>query len=398
MRLSLIVACLCFGSRSVGSCSSSVCRLLDDGRDKTPPCWCSAETAVTGDPNNDDAVAATAAVAMTARTTATGYRCSPRGSLSQHRGRETVGGGGGGRPMRSRPPTTAAQSNVQRPSSRIVSSRCVSAGDWCCDNGDVDVENDDDDEAEHEEEEEEDDDDDDDYEDYYEYDDHVRDDNNRVRVVVMNNGSGLITGGVGGAGSAVAVDSALQQGRGTDAKSPAVVVQLQTAAAASVERTYASTEAQTDETACSSAYREQRRRERRERRQQQRRVHPPPPPPPPPALSTSTLLPPSPPHTGVSLPVPIDPDRLPDLLLNSHLPPPLYTTVGGSGVCDVSMQATRVANLQASLLPAPYPHHHQPTGAPVGSPPGANSPGGFRLPFGIIPARRRRLVILIIAV
>lgn len=359
-------------SRSAGSCSSSVCRLLDDGRDKTPPCWCSAETAVIGDPNNDDTAAA---VAMTGRTTATGYRCPPRGSLSQHRGRETAGGGGG-RPMRSRPPTTAAQSNVQRPPSRIVSSRCVSAGDWCCDNGDVD-----DDEGEQEE------DDDDDYEDYYEYDDHVRDDNNRVRVVVMNNGSGLITGG-GGIGSAVAVDGALQQqGRGTDAKPPAVAVQLQTAAA---ERTYASTEAQTDETACSSAYREQRRRERRERRQQQRRVHPPPPPPP--ALSTSTLLPPSPPHTGTGLPVSIDPDRLPDLLLNSHLPPPLYTTVGGSGVCDLSMQATRVTNLQASLLPAPYPHHHQPAGAPVGSPPGANSPGGFRLPFGIIPARRRRLV------
>jgi len=184
----------------------------------------------------------------------------------------------------------------------------------------------------------------------------------------MDNGSGLITGG----------------GTADCSKSQA---------AAAAERTYASTEAQTDETACSSAYREQRRRERRERRlQQQRRVHPPPPPPP--ALSSSSLLPPPPPplllqqqqQSGIA--VSVDPDRLPDLLLNSHLPPPLYTTVGG-GVCDVAM-ATRAANMQASLLPAPFQHPHQPPGAPVGS--AVNTPGGFRLPFGIIPARRRRSV------
>ncbi|VVC43184.1 Hypothetical protein CINCED_3A012264 [Cinara cedri] len=200
----------------------------------------------------------------------------------------------------------------------------------------------------------------------------------------MNNGTtGLITGGM-------AVDAQVRGG-GTDAKPP--VVQVMTASAA--ERTYASTEAQTDETACSSAYREQRRRERRERRQQQRRVHPPPPPPP--ALSSSSLLPshPQQQQSGVAAAlaaVPIDPDRLPDLLLNSQLPPPVYTTVGGSGVCDVAM-AARTANLQASLLPTGFQHagHHQASsGAPVGPSTAVNSPGGFRLPFGIIPARRRR--------
>ncbi|CAI6362301.1 unnamed protein product [Macrosiphum euphorbiae] len=342
--------------RSAGSCSSSVCRLLDDGGDKTPPppCWCSAETAaVLGDPHNDD---------IMARTT-TGYRCPPHGSLLQRRG--TVAAAvavEGGRPLPRSRLAADVQSNVQRPTSRIVPSRCVSAGDWCCDNGDVDV----------------DDDDDDDDEDYYcVYEDEnlrrvdndvdVRDDNRVRAVVLMDNGSGLITGGEVVGGTA---DSGKPQ-----------------------ERTYASTEAQTDETACSSAYREQRRRERRERRlQQQRRVHPPPPPPP--ALSSSSLLPPPPPplllqqQQQPSIAVSVDPDRLPDLLLNSHLPPPLYTTVGG-GVCDVAM-ATRAANLQASLLPAPFQHPHQPPGAPVGS--AVNTPGGFRLPFGIIPARRRRSV------
>lgn len=361
-------------SRSIGSCSSSVCRLLEDGGsgDKTPPpCWCTAETAVVaaGDPHN--------------RTT-TGYRCPPRGSLPLHRRGGLAVTAVGGRPSRSRPATAAAvQSNVQRPSSCIVSPRCVSAGDWCCDNENVD--------------------DDDDYEDeddnyyYDDYDgnrvvnDEIRDvDNNRVRVVVMNNGTtGLITD------CGMTVDA---QGRGsgcgTDTKPP--VAQVVTASAA--ERTYASTEAQTDETACSSTYREQRRRERRERRQQQRRVHPPPPPPP--ALSSSSLLPSSPQQqSGVATAlaaVPVDPDRLPDLLLNSHLPPPLYTTVSGGGVCDVAM-AARAANLQASLLPGSFQHagHHQASGAPVGSSPAVNSPGGFRLPFGIIPARRRRSVFVI---
>ncbi|XP_022174141.1 uncharacterized protein LOC111036435 [Myzus persicae] len=338
--------------RSAGSCSSSVCRLLDDGGDKTPPppCWCSAETAtVLGDPHNDDM----------ARTT-TGYRCPPHGSLLQRRGTAADAVEGGRPVLRSRL-AADVQSNVQRPTSRIVPSRCVSAGDWCCDNGDVDVDDDDDDD-----------------EDYYcVYEDEnlhrvdndvdVRDDNRVRAVVLMDNGSGLITGGG-------TVDGGKSQ------------------AAVAAERTYASTEAQTDETACSSAYREQRRRERRERRlQQQRRVHPPPPPPP--ALSSSSLLPPPPPplllqqqqqQSGIA--VSVDPDRLPDLLLNSHLPPPLYTTVGG-GVCDVAM-ATRAANMQASLLPTPFQHPHQPPGAPVGSV--VNTPGGFRLPFGIIPARRRR--------
>lgn len=336
-------------SRSAGSCSSSVCRLLDDGGDKTPPppCWCSVETAaVLGDPHNDD---------IMARTT-TGYHCPPHGSLLQRRG--TVAAAEGGRPLPRSRFAADVQSNVQRPSSRSVPSRCVSAGDWCCDNGDVDVDDDDDDDEDY----------------YYVYEDEnlrrvdndvdVRDDN-RVRAVVpMDNGSGLITGGSSVGGT---VDSGKPQ-----------------------ERTYASTEAQTDETACSSTYREQRRRERRERRlQQQRRVHPPPPPPP--ALSSSLLPPPPPPlllQQQPAIAVSVDPDRLPDLLLNSHLPPPLYTTVGG-GVCDVSM-ATRAANLQASLLPAPFQHPHQPPGTPVGS--AVNTPGGFRLPFGIIPARRRRSV------
>lgn len=268
----------------------------------------------------------------------------------------------GGRPLRSRTAATAVQSNVQRPPSRVVPSRCASAGDWCCDNEDVGVE---------------------DEEEYcYAYDenrvddDDVRDDCGVRAVIVMDSGTSSLMAG----GAVVDV-----QGRGgvggTDAKPPVVQV---TAA----ERTYASTEAQTDETACSSAYREQRRRERRERRQQQRRVHPPPPPPP--ALSSSSLLQPLPqPQPSVAA-LPVDhPDRLPDLLLNSHLPPPLYTTVGG--VCDVAL-AARTANMQASLLPAAFQHPHQSTGTPVGSSAAANTPGGFRLPFGIIPARRRRLV------
>ncbi|XP_025208157.1 LOW QUALITY PROTEIN: uncharacterized protein LOC112603683 [Melanaphis sacchari] len=352
--------------RSAGSCSSSVCRLLDDGGgDKTPPpppCWCTAETeAVLGDPHND----------VTARTT-TGYRCPPRGSLLQRRGIAAAAAAAveGERPVLRSRPDADVQSNVQRPTSRVVPSRCVSAGDWCCDNGDVDVDDDDDDDED---------------EDYYcVYEDETLrrvdndvdvGDDNRVRAVVpMDNGSGLITGGAAVVG--LTADGGKPQ------------------AAAAAERTYASTEAQTDETACSSAYREQRRRERRERRlQQQRRVHPPPPPPP--ALSSSSLLPPPPPtlllqQQQSAIAVPVDQDRLPDLLLNSHLPPPLYTTVGGGGVCDVAM-ATRAANLQASLLPAPFQHPHQPSGAPVGSSGSAvNSPGGFRLPFGIIPARRRR--------
>lgn len=340
-----------------------MCRLLDDGGgDKTPPppCWCTAETeAVLGDPHNTNDVMA--------RTT-TGYRCPPHGSLPQRRGTAAAAAAaveGGRTVLRSRLDADV-QSNVQRPTSRIVPSRCVSAGDWCCDNGDVDI----------------DDDDDEDYYCVYEDENLGRVDNdvdvcddNRVRAVVpMDNGNGLITGGV-------VVGATADGGGGGKPQA---------------ERTYASTEAQTDETACSSAYREQRRRERRERRlQQQRRVHPPPPPPP--ALSSSSLLPPPPPPTLLlqqqqpAIAVPVDQDRLPDLLLNSHLPPPLYTTVGG-GVCDVAM-ATRAANLQASLLPAPFQHPHQPPGAPVGSANSAvNSPGGFRLPFGIIPARRRRSV------
>lgn len=301
-----------------------------------------------------------------ARTT-TGYRCPPHGSLPQRRGTAAAAAAaaveGERTVLRSRLDANV-QSNVQRPTSRIVPSRCVSAGDWCCDNGDVDVDDDDDDE---------------DYYCIYEDENLGRVDNdvdvcddNGVRVVVpMDNGSGLITGG--------GVVGATADGGGGKPQA---------------ERTYASTEAQTDETACSSAYREQRRRERRERRlQQQRRVHPPPPPPP--ALSSSSLLPPPPPtlllqqQQQPAIAVPVDQDRLPDLLLNSHLPPPLYTTVGG-GVCDVSM-ATRAANLQASLLPAPFQHPHQPPGAPVANS-AVNSPGGFRLPFGIIPARRRRSV------
>lgn len=383
-------------SRSAGSCSSSVCRLLDDGGggggDKTPPpCWCTAETtattaAIVGDPNND------ALVAAAGRAT-TGYRCSPHGSLLQRQGTAAAATALGERSLRSRP-ATAVQSNVQRPSSRIVPPRCVSAGDWCCDSEDVDVDDYDDD----------DDQDDEDNVYYYDYDENcvdndvadVRDDN-RVRVVVMNNRSSVITGG--------AVDA---QGRGgvagTDAKPPVVTTS---------ERTYASTEAQTDAMAFPafpSAYREQRRRERRERRQQQRRVHPPPPPPP--ALSTASLLPPPPQSAIGALTMPYDLDRLPDLLLNSHLPPPLYTTVGGSGsgggggggvvgvgngegggvdgvLCDM---AARVANLQASLLPTVFQHPSQPSVGPVGSSATVNSPGGFRLPFGIIPARRRRSV------
>lgn len=342
-----------------------MCRLLDDGGgggDKTPPppCWCSAETAaVLGDPHNED----------TARTT-TGYRCPPHGSLLQRRGTAAATAAvEGGRPLLRSRFAADVQSNVQRPTSRNVPSRCVSAGDWCCDNGDVDVEDEDDDDVDY----------------YCVYEDenlsrvdndvNVRDDNRVRAVVLMDNGSDLITGGGGVGGTA-------------DGVKPQMAV---------AERTYASTEAQTDETACSSAYREQRRRERRERRlQQQRRVHPPPPPPP--ALSSSSLLPPPPPplllqqqqqqhQPGIA--VSVDPDRLPDLLLNSHLPPPLYTTVGG-GVCDVAM-ATRAANMQASLLPpTTFQHPHQPPGAPVGS--AVNTPGGFRLPFGIIPARRRRSV------
>lgn len=354
-----------------------MCRLLDDGcgsEDKTPPpppCWCNAENTAVNDPNNDTTV-------MAGRTT-TGYRCPPRGSLLRRRGTTTTKAVVGGRPLRSRPAATV-QSNVQRPSSRIVPSRCVSAGDWCCDNEDVDVEDDDDDE-----------------EYYCVYDKNrvddgdVRDDNRVRGAEVMNTGtSSLMTGG------AVVVQDVHGRGGvgGTDAKPPVVQV---TASAA--ERTYASTEAQTDETACSSAYREQRRRERRERRQQQRRVHPPPPPPP--ALSSSSLLQPLPPLSAVAsslAALPVDhPDRLPDLLLNSHLPPPLYTTIGGggggAGVCDVAM-AARAANMQASLLPAAFQHPNQSNGTPIGSPPAANSPGGFRLPFGIIPARRRRLVFM----
>lgn len=353
-------------SRSAGSCSSSVCRLLDDGGggvggDKTPPpCWCRAETTTAvGDPNYNTAAGRTT---TTTTTTATGYRCPPRGALSQRRTAVAADTNGVRPPPRSRTASSNVQSNVHRPPSRIVPSRCVSAGDWCCDNrGNVD----DDDDCFYDYS-----DDDDDEVDRRATVDGVRDDN---RVRVMNNGP-VMTCDVGGA----------QQGRGgvggPDAKPPA-------------ERTYASTEAQTDETACSSAYREQRRRERRERRQQQRRVHPPPPPPP--ALASPSLLLPPPPLSAVTAAaaVSVDPDRLPDLLLNSpHLPPPLYTTVGGGGigVCDVAM---RTANLQ-SLLPASFQHpHHQP---PVGSSAAANSPGGgFRLPFGIIPARRRRFVEII---
>lgn len=390
----------CF-SRSVGdSCSSSMCRLLDDsgGRDKTPPCWySSAETAtaavVSSDPVNE--------AAALARTTATGYRCPPRGSLLQRRSTTattttttataaaaavtittsivaaaSLSSVGGRPPSPQQRSCPAVQSNfVQRPSSVSVSSpapRCVSAvRDWCCDNDDDDEEFDDY------------------YYDYeYEYEygvdeqvrvDNERDDVNRVvrRVVVqMNNGgTSLLDAQVRGGGGVV-----------PDAK-PAT-------ATAVVERTYASTEAQTDETACSSAYREQRRRERRERRQQQRRVHPPPPPPPSLPLPQQSAI-------------PVDPDRLPDLLLNSHLPPPLYTMVGGSsgvvGGCDVSLQqAVRTANLQASLLP-PVAFQHHPhldpstaagmaSAVPVVS--AANLPGGFRIPFGIIPSRRRRLVLL----
>lgn len=325
-----------------------MCRLLDDGGggDKTPPppplpCWCTAETdetLIASDPNSDTAAAA--------GTATTGYRCPPREALSQRRAAAATVGE---RPLRSRTATSSAQSNVQRSPQRLVSSRFAGAGDWCCDNR-VD-----------------DDDDDDDY--YYDYDDgEVRDDRNRVRVQ-MNHGP--ITCG-GGAQSRVG---------GADAKPPAPVT---------AERTYASTEAQTDETACSSAYREQRRRERRERRQQQRRVHPPPPPPP--ALSSSALLPPPPPPAmQTSGTVSVGLDRLPDLLLSSPPPPPppLYTTVDG----------VRTTNSQ-SLLPAAFqhPHHHQPPGTPV-SPSAAaaaaavaNAGGGFRLPFGIIPGRRRRLV------
>ncbi|XP_050430038.1 uncharacterized protein LOC126839088 [Adelges cooleyi] len=321
--------------RSEGSCSSSVCRLLDDGggydRDKTPsssmPCWCSSAA----DPDT----------AAAAGRTSTGYRVQPHGALPQHGCRGAVAA--------CPPPSRRTPSNVKRPSSVSVWPRgvysvgAVGASDWCCDNVVCDEQDDDDvDEDE-------------------DYDEPVdRDGVDRSVRVVMNNPSGnsLVMHG----GGVVVDTTAVGRPPSSDAKP---------SSHPAAERTYASTEAQTDETACSSAYREQRRRERRERRQQQRRVHPPPPPPP---------LPP------VSMAVPVDhrPDRLPDLLLNSHLPPPLYTTVGGG--CDVAARA----NLQAALLPTFQHPHHLPAVAPGPVGPAVNTPGGFRLPFGFIPTRRRR--------
>lgn len=237
--------------------------------------------------------------------TTTGYRCPPRGSLLRRRG--TAAG-------RSPRPRTV-QSNVNRPWSRVVvPSPPRRVSDWCCDNEDVDRSY------------------------CCVYDDDVGDDDDNHRSVPTMNEA--------------------------DAKTPAAAVQRH---ACTVERTYASTEAQTDETACSSAYREQRRRERRERRQQQRRVQPP-------AVSS-----PPPPRSDAAADA--RPDRLlPDLLLNSHLPPPVYATVGA---CDIAM-AARAAHIQATLFPQP----HQPP--EMTTPVGSNAPAGFRLPFGIIPARRRR--------
>lgn len=122
-------------------------------------------------------------------------------------------------------------------------------------------------------------------------------------------------------------------------------------------RTFTSTEAQTDDVVVTPS-REQRRRERRERRHQRRLLHP---------QTTDPALWPHPPVTEPLV------DRLPDIL-NSHLPPP-YTT------------------LPVGLAPHPPPPLPPPiaVAAVPGSPPPQAT--GFRFPFAIVPAGRRRLVL-----
>lgn len=118
-------------------------------------------------------------------------------------------------------------------------------------------------------------------------------------------------------------------------------------------RTFTSTEAQTDDVVVTPS-REQRRRDRRERRHQRRLLHP--------QTTEHALW-----HTPVTEPLV---DRLPDIL-NSHLPPP-YTT------------------LPVGLAPHPPPPLPPPNAvvAVPGSPP--PQPTGFRFPFAIVPAGRRR--------
>lgn len=118
-------------------------------------------------------------------------------------------------------------------------------------------------------------------------------------------------------------------------------------------RTFTSTEAQTDDVVVTPS-REQRRRDRRERRHQRRLLHP--------QTTEHALW-----HPPVTEPLV---DRLPDIL-NSHLPPP-YTT------------------LPVGLTPHPPPPLPPPNAvvAVPGSPP--PQPTGFRFPFAIVPAGRRR--------
>ena len=153
------------------------------------------------------------------------------------------------------------------------------------------------------------------------------------------------------------------------------------------ERTFTSTEAQTDDVGPAPVppNREQRRRERREQRRHARRSllngGPPAAPTVPPALGSALLgavplgpaPPPPPPQAAAALwqtqltadaVSPVS-DRLPDLL-HSHLPPP-YTTLPLMGI-----------------------HHVLPSGAGAMAPPASPPPAGLRFPFPLMPSSRRR--------
>lgn len=118
-------------------------------------------------------------------------------------------------------------------------------------------------------------------------------------------------------------------------------------------RTFTSTEAQTDDVVVTPS-REQRRRDRRERRHQRRLLHP--------QTTEHALW-----HPPLNEPLV---DRLPDIL-NSHLPPP-YTTL------PVGL---------APHPPPPLPPPNTVVALPVSPPTQAT---GFRFPFAIVPAGRRR--------
>ncbi|XP_050522125.1 uncharacterized protein LOC126894865 [Daktulosphaira vitifoliae] len=303
--------------RSEDLCSSSVCYLLEGIEDGTISCWCSMD-----DPDSILSV------------DSTGCGLPPLGSLLPrlHRRKQDSIAAAHSQSIQTLLLSDRRSSLVSVPSRTAIGPGSVGVGvsvcdsdRWCCDN----VEN----------------------EDYYE---NVNRKNvGRVRIVMNNSSdSNTMHGGVS------TLDTTPNHSLVSDIKP----------STHAAERTYASTEAQTDETACSSVYREQRRRERRERRQQQRRVH---------------LPVPAQSFTHGTMIVPVDhSDRLPDLLLNSHLPPPLYTTVGGG--CEITART----NLQAALLPTFQHPNHLPNVAAV--PTISNSTGGFRLPFGFIPSRRRR--------